>query len=92
MSNVHVIEAHTLPLETAKQKLSSFEEMLKKYMLSIEWNGYSAQIKGPVSGSISLTATQVEVEIKLGMMAKMMGIDPERLSNSIRKRLKENLV
>ncbi len=92
MSNVHVIESHSLPIEDAKKKLSSFEEMLKKYMLSIEWNGHHAQIKGPVSGSISLTPHQVEVEIKLGMMAKMMGIDPERLSQSIRKRLKENLV
>jgi hypothetical protein len=60
--------------------------------LSIEWQGHQAKIKGPVGGSIAVKAQEVEVKIELGMVAKMLGIDAERLTNSIRKRLKENLV
>ena len=45
-----------------------------------------------MGGTIAVKPTEVEVKIELGMVAKMLGIDAERLSNSIRKRLKENLV
>jgi putative polyhydroxyalkanoate system protein len=91
MSNVHVVEPHMLSQDEAKNRLSSFEEMLKKYHLSIEWQGHQAKIKGPIGGSIAVKPLEVEVKIELGMVAKMLGIDSERLTNSIRKRLKENL-
>ena len=87
MSNVNVVVAHSKDPAEIKSGLSQFEEMFAKYMVKMAWSGDRAALSGPVSGSIEIRAREIEVNIKLGMMAKMAGIDPQRLEGSIRKRL-----
>jgi putative polyhydroxyalkanoate system protein len=66
--------------------------MLTKYMVKITWTGNKAELSNPaVSGNIDITDSFVEVNIKLGMMAKAMGIDGTKLEGSIKKRLEAAL-
>lgn len=88
MSTINVVESHQKSADDIKSGLSQFEEMFKKYGVKISWDGLNAKLSGPVSGAIAITSDHLEVTIKLGMMAKMAGIDPQRLESSIRKRLK----
>lgn len=92
MSTIKVVEPHNKNANDIKTGLSQFEEMFSKYMVKIVWNGHRASLNGPVSGSIDIRPHELEVTIKLGMMAKMAGIDPQRLEGSIRKRLRTALM
>lgn len=91
MADVRVTQTHdNLSLDDARQKLTGFEDMMKKYNVAAKWSGSHADLKGTgVKGSIDVTGSDVTVELKLGMLAKAAGIDPNRLSNSIARRLKE---
>lgn len=92
MADVLVKESHSLSPDDAKVKVQSFEEMLKKYGVKSNWKGTHADLKGRgVSGTIDVTASDVTVVVKLGMLAKAAGIDPERLKGSIQRRLKQAL-
>ena len=66
----------------------SRSEMFKKYGVKVAWSGANAALSGPVSGEININDSTLKVTIKLGMMAKMAGIDGARLESSIRKRLR----
>lgn len=90
MSQIKVVEAHTLGANAAQAKLAVFEEMLKKYGVKTKWKRNHADIKGMgVSGSIDVTDSDATIVVKLGMMARAAGVDPARLESSIRKRVKE---
>jgi putative polyhydroxyalkanoate system protein len=70
--------------------MADFEDMMKKYGVSAKWSGTHADLKGTgVKGVIDVNNSEVRVELQLGMLAKAAGIDPARLENSIRRRLKE---
>lgn len=89
MSDVIVEQKHTLSVEQAKAKIADFEQMMSKYGVKAEWKGPSATLKGPgVSGGIDVTTSNVKVVVKLGLMAKAVGVDPVKLKGSIEKRLK----
>jgi len=88
MSDLVVTQAHNLPIEEAKEKINDFEKMMMKYGVKANWSGSSAVLKGTgVKGAIEVTNTEVKVTLKLGMMAKAVGVDPVRLKASIEKRL-----
>lgn len=90
MADVRVTQPHSLSREDAKQKMSGFEEMMKKYGVSAKWSGSRADLKGTgVKGSIDVADTAVKIELKLGMLAKAAGIDASRLEKSIARRLNE---
>ncbi len=90
MSQVKVSQPHSLSRSEARDKLASFEEMLKKYRVSLKWKGDNAAIKGVgVSGDVAVKDTAVDVTVKLGMLARAAGIDAKRLEGSITRRLKE---
>lgn len=90
MSTVTVRQPHQLDRAAAKARLASFEEMLKKYRVSLAWSGDRAEIKGlGVSGDVVVGANAVDVTVKLGMMARAAGVDADRLRGSIERRLKE---
>lgn len=90
MSDVVVEQAHNLAPEEAKKKIADFEDMMKKYGVKAAWKGNSAELKGTgVSGSIEVTPSKVKVVVKLGMMARAVGVDPTKLQGSITRRLKE---
>ena len=91
MSKILVREQHQLGAADARTRIGTFEEMLNKYMIKLVWNDDMATFKGPVNGHIKVGDNFIEVELKLGMAAKMLGIDPTRLEASIRKRLKAGL-
>ena len=89
MADVHVVEDHHTTPEDAITKVGGFEDMLQKYMVRVQWRGKSADLKGPgVKGSIEVDDDKVAVRLKLGMIARAAGVDAERLSASIRKRLR----
>jgi len=89
MSDVRVAEPHNTTADDAVGRVGDFEDMLRKYGVKAAWKGNSADLKGTgVKGTIDVTATEVVVELKLGMLARAAGIDPKRLEASIRKRLK----
>jgi putative polyhydroxyalkanoate system protein len=90
MSNVTVRQPHRLSRDAAKEKLAGFQEMLGKYRVSLTWNGYKAAISGiGVSGDVEVGAEAVDVNVKLGMLARAAGVDATKLQASIAKRLKE---
>ena len=92
MSTIRVNESHSHDQDTAKSKVSVFEEMVSKFGVKVIWSGYTAEIKGMgISGGIDVTPSDVTVTLKLGMMAKAAGVKADKLEGSIRKRLLEAL-
>ncbi len=89
MSKVHVNQPHSLSRSDAKSRLQGFSDMMGKYGASLAWSGDNATIKGiGVSGSVAVTDSAIDMNLKLGMMARVAGVDPVRLKASIAKRLK----
>jgi putative polyhydroxyalkanoate system protein len=91
MSTIHVREAHSKTPSEVKANLTQFEEMFTKYRVNIDWSGNRAELSGPVNGFIEIHPAEIEIQIKLGMLAKMAGIDATRLEGSIRKRIRAAL-
>ncbi|MCA9555923.1 MAG: polyhydroxyalkanoic acid system family protein [Myxococcales bacterium] len=92
MSDVVVTESHALPSDEVKSRLKAFEADISKYGMKLDWQGDRADIKGTgASGDVKVTPSSVTVTVKLGMMAKMAGIKPDKLQASIEKRLKAAL-
>lgn len=92
MSDVVVTESHALPSDEVKSRLKAFEADISKYGMKLDWQGDRADIKGTgASGDVKVTPSSVTVTVKLGMMAKMAGIKPDKLHASIEKRLKAAL-
>ena len=89
MADVVVRQAHELSVADAQQRMGGFQEMMAKYGVTAHWQEAKASLKGMgVSGAIDIQPSEVVVTVKLGMMAKAVGVDPVRLQASIEKRLK----
>jgi putative polyhydroxyalkanoate system protein len=88
MSTITVRHSHSLGRAEARRRVDAFEETLKKYNVSLLWNGDRAEMKGfGVTGGALVTDSLVEITLKLGMMAKAAGVDPVKLEASLKKRL-----
>jgi putative polyhydroxyalkanoate system protein len=88
VSTISVRQAHSLPIEQAKKALGGFESDLTSKGVKLVWNGAQAEIKGTgVSGEVKVTASDVQVVVKLGMLAKAAGVKADLLEKSITKRL-----
>jgi putative polyhydroxyalkanoate system protein len=88
MSTIEVKQEHQFTQQIAREKLSSFEEMMGNYGVSLDWKDNAAIIKGfGVSGNVNVLEDCVEIVLQLGMMAKAAGVDADRLHGSIAKRL-----
>jgi putative polyhydroxyalkanoate system protein len=89
MATVKVTQPHSLPSPAdARARLGGFEDMLRKYGVKLDWRGDHATFNGiGVSGGVDVTSRAVDVTVKLGLMAKAAGVDPDRLRKSIEKRL-----
>jgi putative polyhydroxyalkanoate system protein len=93
VSTITVTQGHALGVEPAKKALAQFEADVAKFGLKLIWNGTSGELKGTgASGDVRVTDSNVTVTVKLGMVAKIAGVDPERLKASIEKRLKSALL
>jgi putative polyhydroxyalkanoate system protein len=87
--SIHVRQHHSFNRTEAKRRLHDFEELLGKQGVALTWNGFDAQIKGTgVSGDVKVQDDAVDVTVKLGMLARLAGVDEERLRVSIAKRLR----
>jgi hypothetical protein len=92
MSQVRVEVSHQVPVTEIPGRLASFSQNLAKVGASLTWKGPRADVKGPgVSGEVVCGADRVTVLLQLGMLARVAGVDPGRLEQSIRKRLTEAL-
>ena len=68
------------------------QKHLKKFGVRLAWSGPAARIKGTgVSGSIQTSDSEVEVNLKLGLVARAAGVDAKRLEASLARRLAEAL-
>lgn len=90
--SIKVIETHNLGVEEAKNRVVSFESYLATKGVKALWKGNSASIKGPVGigGNIDVRATDVEVNVKIPMLARAV-VKADKLEASIRRQLRENL-
>lgn len=58
--------------------------MLRKYNVTPVWSGHQAMIKGTgVSATIHILPRSVDVVVKLGLMARTVGVDLVQLEASI---------
>ena len=92
MSTVVVTENHSLSADEARSRLAAFEEEIAKYGMKAHWSGNSADLKGTgASGDVKVTDSAVTITVKLGMVAKLAGVKPDKLEASLQKRLKAAL-
>ena len=92
MSTVVVTENHSLEPDEAKSRLAAFEEEIAKYGMKAHWSGLKADLKGTgASGGVDVTSSAVIITVKLGMVAKLAGVKPDKLKASLEKRLKAAL-
>ncbi len=90
MSAIKIKVPHGTNRSDVRTKLRSFEEMMGKYGVSLDWRGDTAEIRGVgVSGRVIVDDADIEISLKLGMVARAAGVDPRRLERSIAKRLGE---
>lgn len=88
MSEVRVTRKHSLSVDEVKVRVNAFEQAMQKYGVKAKWSGREAELKGTgVSGRLSIGDDEVTVTVKLGLLAKAAGVDVERLTQSIQKRL-----
>lgn len=90
--SVKVIEKHNLGADEAKNRVLAFENFLAEKGVKALWKGHSASIKGPVGvgGSIEVRDSDVEVNVKIPMLARAV-VNADKLEGSIRRRLREQL-
>lgn len=90
--SVKVIEKHNLGAAEAKNRVIAFESFLAEKGVKALWKGERAEIKGPVGvgGSIEVRDTDVEVNVKIPMLARAV-VKADKLEASIRRRLREKL-
>lgn len=92
MSTVNVQVNHPHPLSEVQSRLAGFSEDLGRFGAKLVWKGAKADVVGlGVSGDVSCDPGRVTVALKLGLAAKMAGVDPVRLEASLRRRLEAAL-
>jgi putative polyhydroxyalkanoate system protein len=92
MADVVVRESHTLQPAEAAERMRGFEGSMRKYGVKAKWSGHKAALEGTgVAGRIEVSAADVTVTVRLGMLARVAGVDPKRLEVSIRRRIRAAL-
>lgn len=85
MSDIKVTKAHAHGKDEAKKRI---ERMLGKMSdgmgIKTEWDGDVCRFTGPAKGEVTVKDDCVDVEVKLGLAAKMM-------KGTIEKKLAEGL-
>jgi putative polyhydroxyalkanoate system protein len=92
MSSIHIEIPHTHSPVEVQRRVSVFSDTLAKYGARLVWKGSRAEIQGiGVSGEVNNDPGRLKVSLKLGLVARVAGVDPVRLEGSIRKKLAEAL-
>lgn len=75
MADISKSASHQLDIEEVKARVEKVAgDIAKKMGVKYSWNGDVCDLKGGglKKGQISVTASDVSIELTLGMMAKMM--------------------
>lgn len=93
LPEIRVVEPHQLTVPEARQRLGGFEELLSKYRVRLDWDGDRGRLGGVpgVGGEVEIRPNEVEVHVTVSRMITMMGLDPQKLEASIRRRLGDAL-
>lgn len=92
MSAVVVRKPHQLPAAEARRRIGLVEKKLGEFGIRLVWTGDRATIQAPgVSGDATLGADFVEISLKLGLVARLAGVDAARLERAIARRLEQAL-
>lgn len=92
MANITVEVPHSHSVAEVQRRLSGFSDDLQRFGASLKWKANRAEVQGfGVSGDVVCEANRVRVTLKLGLAAKVAGVDPTRLENTIRRRLESAL-
>lgn len=92
MANIQIDVPHRLGATVAQSRLAGFAEDLARVGAKLQWKGTRAEVHGlGVSGEVHAEPTLVRISLKLGLAARVAGVDPVRLEKSIRRRLEEAL-
>lgn len=92
MSQVKVEVPHAHSQAEVRKRLTTFGEDLAKYGAKLVWSGERAEVQGMgVSGEVSNAPGLLRVVLKLGLAARVAGVDAGRLEASIRKRVEAAL-
>ncbi len=72
MSDITIIQQHTLTMEAARQAAQKVaDQMITDYEMVAEWNGDVLSFKrSGVSGTLALSENQAQLTIALGFMLK----------------------
>ncbi len=86
MSEIKIERRHQLGRAEAQRRVVEIEPKLKQnYGVRLEWNGDQATLKGSgVTGSVEVTDTRVEIDLKLGLLLRPM-------AGKIREALERNV-
>ena len=75
MADISKTREHNLDSEELRQRLDVLaEEMKRKFGINHRWEGDICHLSGSAlkSGTLTMSATSVSIEITLGMMARML--------------------
>ena len=72
MSDIHFVCRHNLPLVEARRKVQlAADELGEEYDLQSEWDGDTLRFsRSGVQGAMTVTATDVTLEVKLGFLLR----------------------
>jgi putative polyhydroxyalkanoate system protein len=86
MADIHIKRAHGTTLAKAKKSAQSIAAQLeKKFELETDWDGDACSFeRAGVSGELTVDKTNVEIEIRLGLLFKAF-------KGNIQSAIEENL-
>jgi putative polyhydroxyalkanoate system protein len=89
MPDISLVKPHELDLAVLRERLQELADWLKqKYGIRSHWEGDSCVLQGSglKRGVVTMTPTEVQVEVTLAMLAKMLKPQVEKeIDNKIGK-------
>ncbi len=89
MADIKMSRAHEYTKDEAKKRIDRLlVKMSERMGLKCEWQGDTCTFTGPAKGEIKVGEKNVDVEVKLGLAAKMMkGMIEKQLSDGLDRAL-----
>jgi putative polyhydroxyalkanoate system protein len=85
VADIELSKAHAHGKDGARERVEPFIEKTAGSMgLKVKWDGDVCKFEGPAKGVITVCEDKVDVEVKLGLAAKMM-------KGTIKKKIEEGL-
>jgi putative polyhydroxyalkanoate system protein len=85
VADIEVSKEHPHGKDGARERVEPFiQKMAGSLGLKVSWDGDECRFEGPAKGLITVCEDKVDIEVKLGLAAKMM-------KGSIKKKIEEGL-